>query len=92
MGDIRYKESEEVTLKQQMKNFTKSITKDMMEDGIALFHLGDAMHAQRTSCKIKVYNTARDLFLISPIPVFVTPGDNDWNGCPEPDVSWGRGS
>jgi len=92
MGDIPYKESEEVTLKHQMKNLTKSIMKDTTEDGIALFHLGDAMHAQRTSCKIEAYNTARDLFLLSPIPVFVTPGDNDWNDCPEPDVSWGRWS
>jgi len=41
-------------------------------------------------CNETAYIKARNILLTANSPVFVTPGDNDWNDCPDPDAAWGH--
>ena len=50
-------------------------------------HVGD-IKSGSTSCSQSVYNNVSDLLKTSLIPVFIVPGDNEWNDCPNPDTAW----
>lgn len=52
--------------------------------GDFLIHLGDVGDASVNMCTTNVYKDAADLLKQSPVPVFIIPGDNDWNNCPDP--------
>jgi hypothetical protein len=58
-----------------------------MEGCEFLVHLGD-MFKGGTECNINDYIIVQDAMLHSHVPVFVVPGDNEWNDCQSPDIGW----
>jgi len=53
-----------------------------------LVHLGDVGLADETFCDEDTYADASTILESCPAPVFVLPGNNDWNDCPDPDAAW----
>lgn len=66
-----------------------SLPNETGEKGSFLIHLGD-IGSPRHRCASFVYNVAETVFESCPIPFFIIPGNNDWNDCPDPEVSWGK--
>jgi len=54
-----------------------------------IIHLGNINEARVTLCPETVYADANGVLSKSPVPVFVLPGEEDWNNCPRPDEAWG---
>jgi hypothetical protein len=49
-------------------------------------HLGNIQDASVTQCEESQYKTVADMLeQASPVRVFVVPGEEDWNNCPDPD-------
>ncbi len=79
MGDGPYSEAEARVLEQQFP---------MLPPGNEFFvHLGDIKSGE-TPCDEASYIKARELLSRSQFPVFVVPGDNEWNDCANPDTAW----
>lgn len=57
-------------------------------DASFIFHLGDIVSANRTGCKESAYRRAQSILMKSTPPVFITPGNNDWNECPNRSIAW----
>ena len=53
-----------------------------------LVHLGNIQNASLTNCEAERYEEVADVFMESPVPVFVLPGEEDWNNCPDQDDGW----
>lgn len=54
-----------------------------------LIHVGDIWHGS-PSLPGKHYTRVADLLKTSKKPVFIIPGDNEWNDLNKPDVGWGH--
>eukprot|EP00586_Coscinodiscus_wailesii_P014479 CAMPEP_0172519960 /NCGR_PEP_ID=MMETSP1066-20121228/291723_1 /TAXON_ID=671091 /ORGANISM="Coscinodiscus wailesii, Strain CCMP2513" /LENGTH=493 /DNA_ID=CAMNT_0013302635 /DNA_START=131 /DNA_END=1612 /DNA_ORIENTATION=- len=80
MGDTPYKKNEAKILQKQLKTIPHSTS--------FIYHLGDLQYAARTKCNEDAYIRAKKILLRATSPVFVTPGDNDWNDCPDPVRAW----
>ncbi len=80
-SDIPYNKAEETLLSRELSSLHA-------RDGDFLIHLGDIHQAQVTLCPFSVYDDAAHLLKQSPVPVVVLPGNNDWNECPMPDISF----
>jgi hypothetical protein len=52
-----------------------------------IVHLGD-IKSGNPPCTEKMYSDVSDIFSKSKIPVFIVPGDNEWNDCNDPDLAW----
>ena len=52
-----------------------------------LIHLGDLQKGKELCTRERFERTAKTLRK-SPVPVFVIPGDNDWNDCTNPQEGW----
>jgi hypothetical protein len=51
-------------------------------------HLGNIQDASITKCEESQYETVADMLeQASPVRMFVVPGEEDWNNCPDPDFS-----
>mmetsp|Transcript_3497 Transcript_3497/g.7942 ORF Transcript_3497/g.7942 Transcript_3497/m.7942 type:complete len:395 (+) Transcript_3497:42-1226(+) len=76
IGDVPYNDLEKVQLRDRMIN--------LPQDGEFLVHLGDIRSGKKRTepCRLEQYQQVRDLLLQSKIPVFIIPGDNEWNECP----------
>ena len=59
----------------------KSIDKDTND---FLIHMGDMRKAKNSECVKSVFDDVADIMIESPIPVYVTPGKNDWATCDDP--------
>lgn len=59
----------------------KSIDKDTNDFFI---HMGDMRKAKNSECVESVYSDVAAIMIESPIPVYVTPGKNDWATCDDP--------
>ena len=47
-----------------------------------VIHLGDIRESyNQPDCQAQEYRMVSQLFRLSPVPVFVVPGDNDWMDC-----------
>ena len=53
----------------------------------SLVHLGD-IKPGRAPCTEDRYRRVADLLRASAKPVFIVPGDNEWNGCADPGAAW----
>ena len=76
-SDVPHNMADEIKLTRELANLHP-------RDGDFLIHLGDVGDASVNMCTMSVYQDAADLLKQCPIPVFVIPGDNDWNNCPDP--------
>mmetsp|Transcript_1742 Transcript_1742/g.2416 ORF Transcript_1742/g.2416 Transcript_1742/m.2416 type:complete len:729 (+) Transcript_1742:106-2292(+) len=56
-------------------------------DAEFLVHLGNIQDASVTLCPSSVYDDAYTVLSDSPVPVFIVPGQHDWNNCPNPENS-----
>ncbi len=81
-SDAPHNTADEIKLTRELANLHP-------RDGDFLIHLGDVGDASVSMCTMSVYEDAADLLRQSPIPVFVIPGDNDWNNCPDPRSAFG---
>eukprot|EP00586_Coscinodiscus_wailesii_P002469 CAMPEP_0172481308 /NCGR_PEP_ID=MMETSP1066-20121228/7050_1 /TAXON_ID=671091 /ORGANISM="Coscinodiscus wailesii, Strain CCMP2513" /LENGTH=327 /DNA_ID=CAMNT_0013243449 /DNA_START=244 /DNA_END=1227 /DNA_ORIENTATION=- len=81
MGDIPYDSKEAILLAEQIDDL------DPENDDVEfIVHLGDIMKARK--CSTSEYSKVQSILLKAPVPVFIVPGDNDWNDCPAPGDAW----
>lgn len=82
IGDIPYTADEEVQLAAIIASHN-----DVANTGF-LIHLGDIKNQSLGLCSESHYTTVADLLQPSTHPVFVIPGDNEWNDCGAPEEAW----
>lgn len=80
MGDIPYTPEEYLILKQQLAELPK--------ESEFVVHVGDIKTGQ-VPCDEKIYRDVAAILTKSPCPLFIIPGDNEWNDCAMPDDAWG---
>lgn len=71
---------------------TVALKSNYLTQGEFLVHLGD-FNNPRLGCRESIYRTFQSQIVHSPAPVFVTPGDNEWNECENPEeakIFWKR--
>ena len=79
MGDVPYSQSEYSELEADLA--TVGATDEFFA------HVGD-ITAETSSCDESLYSSMESSLLTSSIPVFIVPGDNEWNDCSNPDQAW----
>ena len=79
MGDVPYAPEEDTLL-------PKQITK-LPDDAEFVIHVGDIKRGQPL-CTEAVYIKVSGMLRKSVAPVFIIPGDNEWNDCLDPDQAW----
>jgi hypothetical protein len=79
MGDVPYAPGEDVLLPQQVGKLPK--------DGEFVIHVGD-IKSGKTACDEAVYQKVSGMLGKSVSPVFIIPGDNEWNDCMKPVEAW----
>lgn len=79
MGDVPYKPAEDAQLPRQISALPK--------DAAFVVHVGD-IKGGSAPCDEAVYNKVFGMLSQSKAPVFIIPGDNEWNDCTDPDQAW----
>tara|TARA_R110002111_G_scaffold2705_4_gene17921 strand:- start:7524 stop:8387 length:864 start_codon:yes stop_codon:yes gene_type:complete len=79
MGDVPYKPAEDVLLPQQIIA--------LPNDAAFVVHVGD-IKGGAAPCDEAVFQKVAGMLSQSKAPVFIIPGDNEWNDCPDPDQAW----
>ena len=79
MGDVPYQPAEDVLLPRQIA--------ELPGDAEFVVHVGDIKGGQ-APCDEAVYNKVFGMLSQSKAPVFIIPGDNEWNDCPNPAQAW----
>lgn len=79
MGDVPYLPYEDEILPIQID--------DLPPDSVFAIHVGDIKHGT-TPCDRAVYEKVSGMLAKSKIPLFILPGDNEWNDCPDPAAAW----
>ena len=79
MGDVPYAPAEDATLPQQID--------DLPDDAEFVIHVGD-IKTGATACDENVYQKVSGMLSKSAPPVFIIPGDNEWNDCTDPTQAW----
>ena len=72
---------------------TISLTAEGDNDAQFLVHVCDFQSASMSGCDEYAYKNVHSLLPpsnSSKLPMFILPGDNDWNDCPHPDTAWGH--
>jgi type II secretory pathway pseudopilin PulG len=78
IGDVPYDDKQASQLTVQMQNIPSSAD--------FVIHVGDIRNASDSmTCRLEEFEKASSIFRLSPVPVFVIMGDNDWNDCPNSD-------
>lgn len=87
MGDVPYGlteeaiEAEEEILKAQLIELNK-------DESISFtVHVGDIKKGA-IPCDERVYQTVSGILETSKVPLFIIPGDNEWNDCEDPEEAW----
>ncbi len=78
-GDVPRAEKEFGILDKQLRSLPK--------EARFVIHLGD-FKAGATPCSDELYLRVATLLKTSPKPLFIVPGDNEWNDCEDPDAAW----
>src|SRR5688572_2099634 len=82
MGDVPYKHEEEKLLRRQLYWLPRA--------GEFVIHLGDIQARVRdVPCGEEAYRKVAKILGRSPRPVFIIPGDNEYNDCINADEAWG---
>ena len=79
MGDVPYKPEEDRLLPSQIA--------DLPDDGQFVVHVGD-IKSGSTPCDESVFQKVSGMLSKSRTPVFIIPGDNEWNDCADPSQAW----
>ena len=82
IGDVPYNNQQAAELLVQM---------DSIVAGTADFivHVGDIRSAQdNTRCTLQEYEAVAAILQRSAVPMFIIPGDNEWNDCPNRAQAW----
>ncbi len=79
MGDVPYVPREDVILARQLA--------ELPAEAAFVVHLGD-IKAGGSPCDEAIFSKVHALLVKSPRPLFLVPGDNEWNDCSEPDKAW----
>ena len=80
-SDVPYNNAEENVLSRDLSR--------LPDDAEFVVHLGDVGVAATTSCAESMYEDASYILKSSSrAPVFVLPGNQDWNECPNPDAAF----
>jgi hypothetical protein len=79
MGDVPYAAEEDALLPKQIA--------DLPTDAEFVVHVGD-IKAGATPCDEAVYKKVSGMLAKSKPPVFIIPGDNEWNDCMHPAQAW----
>ena len=79
MGDVPYAPREDVLLRRQIS--------ELPVDTEFVIHVGD-IKTGTTPCDEAVYNKVSGMLSQSAAPVFIIPGDNEWNDCMQPAQAW----
>ena len=81
IGDVPYSPQDAVSLRQQILA--------LPSDADFLIHVGDIRAAEvGLPCRIEDYQLVADILQNSSTPVFIVPGDNEWNDCPNINQGW----
>lgn len=86
IADVPYTQNERVKLPGQIQN--------QMEGCEFLVHLGDLFQGE-VGCDEERYILVKDMMMLSKVPAFIVPGDNEWNDCGNRaaiDAAWGTWS
>ena len=79
MGDVPYAPEEDVLLPKQISELPK--------DAEFVIHVGD-IKTGRPPCDEAVYKKVSGMLSQAVAPVFIIPGDNEWNDCINPAQAW----
>ena len=79
MGDVPYLPYEDELLPLQIE--------DLPTDVSFAVHVGD-IKAGGSPCDAAVYQKVAAMLAKSTVPMFVLPGDNEWNDCSDPTAAW----
>lgn len=79
LADVPYTDSQALRLTEELKHIPA-------ESGM-LFHLGD-IKDESVSCTEAKYAAVASILRKSPVPVFITIGDNEWNDCGDPTAAF----
>ena len=78
IGDVPYSSGEYADLEDDLANVDPSDE--------FFVHLGDIQ--SQGSCNASTYSSVANSLQTSTIPVFIIPGDNEWNDCSNPNQAW----
>jgi len=79
MGDVPYAFFENVILAGQIR--------DLPAEAAFAIHVGDIKRGA-VPCEEPVYATVAGILAKSKLPMFIIPGDNEWNDCPDAEAAW----
>lgn len=79
MGDVPYTAGEDVLLARQLA--------ELPAEAAFVVHLGD-IKSGGSPCDEAVFVKVAGLLARSPRPLFIVPGDNEWNDCLQPENAW----
>jgi hypothetical protein len=79
MGDVPYAPEEDALLPQQVA--------ELPEDAEFVIHVGDIKDGA-SACDEAVYVKVAGMLQKATAPVFIIPGDNEWNDCTNPAEAW----
>lgn len=81
MGDVPRSEAEKIILQQQIRQHNQQSPAQFV------FHVGD-IKSGSTPCDEDNYALVADYLKKLMVPVFIVPGDNEWNDCEDPGQAW----
>ncbi|MFT5466151.1 MAG: cyanophycinase [Verrucomicrobiales bacterium] len=79
MGDVPYLPFEDELVPRQIA--------DLPADLPFAIHVGD-IKSGTTPCVQEVYEKVSGMLAKSKVPIFIIPGDNEWNDCADPAAAW----
>lgn len=79
MGDVPYLPTEYLLLPKQIA--------ELPNESEFVVHLGD-IKTGKMPCIELTYETVAGILAKSKLPLFIIPGDNEWNDCANPDEGW----
>ena len=92
LGDIPYSEEEAAYLEAQLYQLGIDADGNPSIDDLFAVHVGDIMggsDSQSNPCNRDEYRFVEEILTkVSPIPIFLQVGDNDWTECEDPDEGW----
>lgn len=79
MGDVPYEPKEDRMQIQQIA--------ELPNNSEFSVHVGD-IKSGKTACDEVVYDKVSGMLSKAKAPLFIIPGDNEWNDCADPDEAW----